>query len=308
MQGSYPVTLGRGHAYLKNMKTYMDEVWAVIGAGINVRGNALWVDSNTGSDSDTGANWTHALASITKALTLADDNDIVLCAQGDYNEKNLTILQKGLKLIGLSNTGLQRGGALIYHNLDTLIKIKADNVEIAGFGFIQDGAFDAIDISLAAWVGYTNWRSHIHHCHFGGDGQGLYAIQFGGVGNEAPHTVVEDCQFFEWVTASIRMDSGASTVRRNQISVRAAAKGIIDVPNAADKPYRWILGNKIITTDVVNAVGISVINTPNPGQLMIDDNHLVNFADAAHAIDVSGSGKTGLMGLNYHGITAIPIS
>jgi hypothetical protein len=41
--------------------------------------------------------------------------------------------------------------------------------------------------------------------------------------------------------------------------------------------------------------------------VMIDDNHFVNFG-ANLSCDVEGSGKTGLMGLNYNGITALAVS
>jgi hypothetical protein len=188
---------------------------------------------------------------------------------------------------------------------NTLINVKANSVEIAGIGFTQNRAAKIISIAEDAW-GVDVWRTHIHHCFFGGNGIATYGVWYGGVGTDAPFTIIEDCEFYDCLEGIY--SNGSSKIQRNLIEVMAAGVGIEDIPNGSSRPGCWILDNRFRSLDAVNGKGIKVTNTPASGQLLIDGNDFAGFADAAHACDVSGSGKTGLMGLNYNGITAIPIS
>jgi len=80
--------------------------------------------------------------------------------------------------------------------------------------------------------------------------------------------------------------------------------GVEDPQNAASRPDRWILDNRFKALNATNSQGIKITNTPTAGYLMIDGNRFINFADDDHCI----SKRTGYTGLNYHGVTAIPIT
>jgi hypothetical protein len=240
---------------------------------------------------------------IAAALAIAADYDVIICSWGDINEDNLIVSQKALKLIGLSNSGLTRGSPLFIGSAAKILAIEADDVEIAGFGFYQ--TFADTCISIAENPSFY-WRTYIHDCGFSGDNTGLWGIKAGAVAAEGPYTIVERCRFYNLAAGGVRLNSSAMVIKDSIFSVMAGALGIEDVPNSSSRPDRYILNNKFITLDNVNALGVKVTNTPDPGQLMIDGNHFVNFADAAHAISASGV-KPGLIGLNYLGVTAIPI-
>jgi len=285
----------------------------ILGA-VNMPGTIWCVNGATGgSDSWAGYPWSKAFATITKALAVASPYDIILVGiqyATTIEAGTLVVTQKGLKILGNMTSELTWGQPTIKGGLADnmeLINLKADSVEIFGIGFHQLAAKLCIGVAEDAW-GLNTWRSHLHHCCFGGNGVATYGVYAGGVGTDAPYTIVEDCRFDDFVTVAVRNNGSSCMTRRNIIQVPTGAVGIQDVQNSSSRPYRKILSNKVSTTDPVNGVGIQVVNTPSPGQLVIDDNHLVGFADNAHACDVCGSGKAGLMGLNYFGITALPIS
>jgi hypothetical protein len=298
------LNLGPGH--------FMNAPGGFVGLG-NRKGKIIFVDPLFGNNA-----WDGTLPqrfglttqgpklTVAAALLVAVNYDVIVSSWGDINEDNLAITQTALKLIGLSNSGSSRGTPLFIGTAASILKIEADDVEIAGFGFAQTFAGKTIEIAPDAGPA-SRWRPYIHDCYFDGFNAALFGIWEGNTW-DCPYVLVENCDFKNMAGPSIYQNATGAQARGNRISVATGMVGIEDVPNAGGRPGRWVLGNKFITQDVVNGVGVKVDNTPDPGQLMIDDNHFVNFANAAHACDVSGSGKTGLMGLNYLGLTAIPIS
>jgi hypothetical protein len=275
----------------------------------------IYYVSKTGGDGLNGLSWDSAFLTITRALVVAGEGDIIIVGTGVYLEgATLTFTKDAQKLLGVMSSGHQWGQPSIHtHGTETLVIVESPNIgpEIAYVGFHDQGAGISLEISHAS----NTWRTHVHDCFFGGNGAALWAVVIGntggsGVGHahtvDAPLSIVEDCQFYMYVTGNI-FQNAASVVRRNLITVSAGAHGIRYFTDSTSRPYGYILDNRINTIDPAAAVGISVTNTPSPGYLFIDDNHLAGFGSAALAIDLSGGAKTGLMGLNYHGITAIPI-
>ena len=289
----------RGHHHFDRIS--VDDL---VGYGVQVKGIKYYVDIDHGSDSDSGSGWDKAWKTITQALSMGGDNAIIVVGSGIYLEgATLAITQNELKLFGVMSSGMTFGQPSIHtHGTETLITVNptaVGMVEIAALALHDQGAGKSILIgdSKAAW------RTHIHHCFFGGNGVALYGIDVGSL-MDAPFPIIEDCYFENYVTACINQNAYNSMVRRCQFNLRTDQKGIIYVPDGAGRPHGSILDNRFITTDVTDSVGISVTNTPTVGHLFIDKNKFVNFADDNHCI----SKRTGYTGLNYLGLTAIPIT
>lgn len=279
--------------------------------GEYIRGNVYYVDSTTGDNDYDGRSWDNAVASITQALVLVaaatpvTTNHIIMVAQGDYTE-HVTVAStlQGTKIIGLSSSGLTRGGTMmIASEASNLISCKCHNLEVASMAFYNSFAAPAVSSAEDAW-GANTWRLHVHDSFFCGAGTGTYGVWAGGVGTEAVHTVVEDCRFYETVTASIRNNGSGNVLRRNIFDVPAAAYGIEHVPNGTSRPYTKILDNIFTAINSSTSVGIQVTNTPTAGYLHINGNSFVNFADD----DACCSKRTGYMGLNYAGATAVTVT
>ncbi len=280
-------------------------------------GKVYYCDWDSGSDTaNTGLSWTSPYKSITKALTVAVDYDTIYVKQGVYLEgATLNITQNGLRLLGVMTSGHQWGQPSIHtHGTETLVVVKANQVEIAYLGFHDQGAGVSLEIGDAdgAW-----WRTHIHDCYFGGNGSALWALVLGNTTNpasgagsgttiDAPCTVVERCYFNFYVTANIFMNCGYGSVVRNCVlEVGTAAHGIRYYTDGASRPFGYILDNRFTTLDATNAVAINVAQTPTAGYLVIDGNHFINFADSTTHC---ASRRSGYMGLNYSGITAVAVT
>lgn len=70
-------------------------------------GKFMFVDATTGSDGATGLTEDDALASIARALVLAQSGDIIMIAPGSYDE-NLSVTKDYITMIGLSLSGYAR--------------------------------------------------------------------------------------------------------------------------------------------------------------------------------------------------------
>ncbi len=289
----------RGHYHFDRLS--VDDL---VGYGVQVKGIKYYVDWDNGSDSDSGSGWDKAWKTITHALSRAGNNALIVIGSGIYLEgATLAITQNELKLLGVMSSGMTFGQPSIHtHGTETLITVNptaVGMVEIANLALHDQGAGKSILIGDSK----ATWRTHIHDCFFGGNGAALYGIDVGST-MDAPFSIIEDCYFENYVTACINQNAYNSMVRRCQFNLRTDQKGIIYVPNAASRPHGSILGNKFVTTDVTDSVGVSVTNTPTAGMLLVDDNRFVGFADDDHCI----SKRTRYTGLNYLGVTAIPIT
>ena len=293
----------RGHHHFDRIS--VDDL---VGYGAQIKGIKYYVDVNHGKDTDSGSGWDKAWQTITHALSMGGDNAIIIVGSGLYIEgATLAITQNELKLFGVMSSGMTHGQPGIHsHGTETLVTVNPTDVgmvEIANLGFHDQGAGKSLLIgdSKAAW------RTHVHDCFFGGNGVALYGIDVGSL-MDAPFPIIEDCYFDNYVTGCINQNAFYSMVRRCLFIVRTNQKGIIYLPHGAGRPQGSILSNKFVTTDSTDSIGVNVVNTPTPGMAMIDDNHFVGFG-ATKSIDATGAtGKTGLMGLNYNGVTAVPIA
>jgi len=269
---------------------------------------------NTGSNSNDGLSPSQPFLTLAYAVhskAAAWDVIVVLPASGTTmpamleTDLPITITQNGLKIIGGMTSQFQWGSPSIHtHATTSLFVIKAHMVEIAHLGIHHQGAGTSIEIAPDS-ANFHGWRTHIHDCYFGGNGDALKAITVGGVGTDAPCTVIEDCYFQGYVTCNIYANCGyGSTIRRCHFQVNASAIGIEYIPNGTSRPYGWLLDNRFTTPDNSAAIGIKVTNTPTAGYLFIDGNQFNYFANDAACI----SKRTGYAGRNYLGITAIAIT
>ena len=211
---------------------------------------------------------------ITAALAEAQDNDTIYVGPGVFEEgAELVISQANLKLIGSNTSGICWGPCSIKGSANHLISVQANGVEIAGLGFIQNGAYVGIEIDHTAAV----YKTHIHDCHFGGSATATYGVKAGGTA-DAVDTVVEDCEFLSWATAAIYLNGTRSKARRNLIfSTVASAIGIEYVPTTGTRPYGLIDSNILEgmgTTDVA----ISFAGSPTKGTVMCSRNYMGGYA------------------------------
>ncbi len=291
-----------------------------IGMGIQRRNKVYYVLGGeggvVGSDSASGRSWSHPLATLTKALTLAVDYDTIILGANTTQRAYLegatcSITQDGLKLFGAMTSGHTWGLPNLHtHGTETILEVDAHAVEIGWLGFHDQGA--GVSLVLSATNDY--WRHHVHDCYFHGNSTALLGIILGnitaaGVGRgntvDAPCSVIERCYLGGYVTGNIFESSGYGTkIRDNVFQIDAAAYGINHYTDGTSRPFTFILDNRFTTPDATNAIGITIPNTPTAGYLMIDGNKFINFADNNHCI----SKRTGYTGLNYLGITAIAIT
>jgi len=273
----------------------------LVGYNYQRRGNVFYVEPVNGLDTNSGSSRSKPFKTFAKAVSVAADWDIIVLAGGDYEENDISITQRGLKIMGDGTSGATRGPVLFIGDGTFILQLRNHDIEIAGCAFYQTTAYPCVQ---AAILSEHIWRTHIHDCGFSGGGAGELGISMGAVAAEAPYAVIEDCRFYNLSDTGIRLNSSAMIVRRNVFSVKDGAKGVEVVPNSTSRPDKFILDNKFVSPGGTTAVGITVTNTPSAGELMVDGNHFVNFADNDHCI----SKRTGYTGLNYLGVTAIAIT
>ncbi len=81
MPGTYPFNLGRGGAHLKNMGTYLDEVWRVLGVAL-ADAHVFYVNGKdgVGDDNNSGLKPSEPLLTVTEAISkcVANRGDIIV--------------------------------------------------------------------------------------------------------------------------------------------------------------------------------------------------------------------------------------
>jgi len=282
--------------------------------GFSIGGNVIktatttwYVDSVKGTAGASGSA-DSPFPTLTLAVAAASAWDTIYVAMGDYTEEDIAITQRGLKIIGANGSGSILGGALLIGSAAHILRIRADDVEIAGLAFYQTGAFACITAGPSA---LNTWRPYIHDCMFSGPTNGASGIRVtDDIGSDAPYALIENCKFYDMYGNGIYLRASVATVRNCHFELKAAAGvvGVEDDVNGASKPFRSIVDCKFVATDK-NSVGIKVNQTPSSGQLLIQGNHFVGaFTAQVNACDVVTSGKTGLMGLNYFNATVMSIS
>lgn len=269
----------------------------------NPLGDIYYVDKTRGSDSNSGLVATLALKTIAKAIDLAATNDWIFIGPGVYDEgEELVLAYDGMKLLGSNTTGIEWGPCSIKASAADhgIISVQANGCEIAYLGFIQNNANFGIEINHTAAV----YKTHIHHCHFGGSATATYGV-YAGATFDAVDTVVEDCEFLAWATAGVYLNATRSKVRRNIFFVPSSGIGIEYVPTSADRPYGLLADNYIVGTGSSDT-GIKHDGDPSAGML-IQVNNIVLGCNTKITTLTNGAG---LAANNYTGaddgaITAI---
>lgn len=233
----------------------------------NPWGDIFYVNKNAGVDTNPGTSSSAPLKTIAKAIDLAGAYDWIFVSPGVYDEGEETVLAyEGMKLIGSNTSGIEWGPCSMKGDGEHLISVQANGCEIAYLGFIQNGAYRAIEIDHTAAV----YKTHIHDCHFGGSASATYGVYAGGT-FDAVDTVVENCEFLTWATAGVYLNATRSKVRNCRFFVPSSGAGIIYHETASDRPYGIIEGNVVVGTGTSDT-GIQFDGDPDSGTLLLYKN------------------------------------
>jgi len=256
----------QGDLYARNIVTPRDNVWYVN------KGN---------TSSGNGKSWSKAFLTITEALAVAGDYDVIVIAHGFYTEAaTLTVTQVGLKIIGLNSSGKTRGPCSFKTPTAAgpmlTIAVNANDVEIANISFIATSGQKGIQLGGAA-TGYV-WRTHIHDCAFFGDNTGTYAIgnygisttPSGGAFPDVAECVVENCHFYAWATAAIATYGTRVMTRNNSLFVPASGVGIV---LGCGRPFVEVSHNIINGTGTCTGI---LITGDDDGSVIVYDNAIAN--------------------------------
>ena len=265
-------------------------------------GNVWYVDKSVTS-SGNGKSWSKAKKTITEALTLAQDYDIIRIAAGFYTEAaTLTVTQVGLKIFGENTTGKTRGPVGIKTPTSAgpciTIAINANDVEIAGIAFVATSGQKGIQLGNAT-TGYV-WRTHIHDCSFHGDNTGTYAIgNYGasttpqaGAFPDVAECTIEDNWFYAWATCAIEAYGTRVCVRNNSIIIPASGYGIII---GVGRPFGEYSGNKIFGVNSSDT-GVLIYGSDEDA-IIFEGNHIQNVATP-----ITAASFTSVYDNNYFGV------
>ncbi len=186
MGGSYGFDLGRGFAGLRNMKTYMDELWDVIDWG---RTN-YYVDGTNGDDANDGLTWATAFATIGAAMSAATTlggrgRPYIYVAPGGYTETILTPLNADAPfgaLIAVSPTSRSWGATYLASPSAGLpvITVRARGWRIHGFEIDSPTGAAAILLQRSADGTLRSAGTEIDGNFIGATITGLYGVEFEG--------------------------------------------------------------------------------------------------------------------------------
>lgn len=275
---------------------------------------------NTGNDGNNGLSVDACFLTLSRAVAVAGDWDNIIVLQptdgANYlveavsavDDANIPInvTQRGLKILGGMTSPHTLGGPTIHTHVAAadILTINAHNVEIAGINWQNQAAGGGRRIAVGTTASSSGWtKTHIHDCSIYGVGTAyaIVGIDVGAIGHgsiDAPNTVIERCYFLYCGGSSIEWSAGyGSMIKDCVFQVADGSNGIFYYTNTLDRPFAFILNNKFVTNST-SAVGINVYQTPTAGDLMIDGNVFVNFADDAHCISKL---LDHYCGLNYNG-------
>jgi hypothetical protein len=219
------------------LKNQVDDVLAALGqAGVSI-GSVFYVDSTTGSDSDTGTSW--ALAEITLSAAIGDctsnKGDIIFVAPSHTEtlaEAQLTINKNGIRIIGIG-TGSQRP-VFIFNHANASWDITGASVSIENLIF----------------------RSTIDNCAIG-----LHYV------DASHYCTIKGCEFQDTTTneflVAVQVDTGADcvTIQDNEFYSPSAGANyaISDTVGVCDRLR--ILNNRIYGDYAIAGIGSNQINT-----------------------------------------------
>ena len=248
------------------------------GAGMRVvKDSQIWhVDKNKSpSVTGDGLTWEEAFLTITEAVAVAGDYDIILIGHGVYSEAaTVAITQLGLKIFGAGTSGYIWGPTSMKSNTagDHMLTINANEVEIAGLDFITNTTSkNAIQMSSTA----TTYKVHIHDCHFGGGGTTNIGINCSLV-QDTVDMHVERCEFYNHSTAGFVLSGTRTKVTDCLFFVPAAGIGLDIRDTGLGRPDKLIDGNKIIGSNSTDT-GIKLpAGDITAGAILISNNIVTN--------------------------------
>jgi len=287
----------------------------VFGSG-SVFGNTYFVDKTNGSDGDTGKEPERAFKTITKAVSVAGDNDTIIVAPGQYKEAGtINITQSNLKLLAANigpNTALTQTEIRQHGNVDApCITCNVPGFELAGFRITPFSSANGIGVLLGSTA--DTYGAYLHDNYFYCTEAGLAsAIVMGDwneddeLGFDCDSVYIAHNEFYaggNYVasTGVIQWNSATRGVIRDNVfrhyanHVTSFAINIFDAPG-----YRGaILDNRFVFSEIGVALGVAVaINNPVAvgGDLIIDGNSFVNYAIDDSCI---ASRAATCLGVNY---------
>ena len=293
----------------------------IVGFPYNTKGDYWFVDKDMAAGSHSGTSWNDAFPTITEALAVAGDDDVIFVAPGQYKETaTLAITQNNLKLIA-ANTGpnhaLTRTEIRQHGNVDTpCITVNAHGVEIAGFRITPYSDDEGIGILLASTQ--NCYGCYIHDNYF-------YSVEIGYMAS-AIHSGVSGgsystdslCIFNNYFYAGGTGSGGASGVAKGIIQIwdgprfnisgnhfaqytNHADNYAINIYDTGNGIRGQITNNLFVSSELtVDATTNVAINNPDPtgGDPIIDGNHFINYAADANCMAYSTNPTCGLNYLN----------
>jgi len=295
MPGTYPFNLGIGGSYLQNMKTYLDEIWRILGVSMG-DGRVFFVNGidGVGSDSYAGIDPTEPKLTLTDALVVCVSNrhDVIIVL--DYWQPTgevwpISVDKHQVHIVGLAQSGLPYPAIHPPTDVDAFQLTSSGQYGSIGRLTIGGGATAAgIEIGASGQVdGF-----HIHDCVFG---HRWFGTPLNGIRQQEADTrggngnVIERCHF-------IGDHQGKGTISGNAIDLLVS--GALDrtfyqmqirdnvfagITGVAINEVRCnggeILRNKFIVPDAANGEAISLL--ANSLGVMVDDNVAMNGMLAA---------------------------
>lgn len=296
-----------------------------------IKGDKWYVDGDVAGSGD-GKTWEKAFKTLTEAVAVATDDDAIFVAPGkDYEEGEIRITQTHLKIIGSVGSTPQMPGTRLYNSAITttsLMRIDADNVEIAGINFLipnDSQATHGNNTGAALWISSPDWiepdypesggveypaadsvkGTWIHHCTF----QALsnyYGCGIQMAGHSVNNSVIENCHFSHGCMGIYLHTGSRNIIRNNQFNCMGGGgpTGINYYPTTTGSFGNQILNNTFNVYATVGAVGIRIVRSPSAGSVFIDGN---SFAELFGSAGACISKTTNLVGTNYLDDTQINV-
>jgi|GEM_PF-1735618 len=239
-------------------------------------GNTYWVDSNIGSTSYKGTHPKRALTTLDAAIgkCIANNGDLIFIAPGHTEslaaDSAVDIDVAGITVIGLGK-GEDRPIFTFATDTDADFKIAAANTAIYNMVFKCNIAAQEMMIEV------TGDDAQIGHCEFReGSAQSKTCITVGVADNDADRCYIHDCKFY----------------------VPTAGDGDAAISLAKD-----MAGVRIERCDIYGDFDLAGIDIPAGGNaqvdVKIDDCRITNLLTGQHAIQINGTGSTGMLSKIY---------
>lgn len=233
----------------------------VIGsAGLLRQGTYYFVDSNNGSDGNTGTDPSAALATVDAAVNkcTANAGDTIIALPGHAETvtaaDGIDLDVAGVSVIGIG-VGTQKPTITFTTATTADVEVAAANVEVTGFRFVCNIASQVAMVTVAA----TGDGAHIHHNDFlEGSATGVTMLLLG----DADGVIVEDNTFYAATAGNYD----------EAIHINAAVDRLI-----------------IRRNNIYGNFDDAAIHNPTGNvatQLIITDNNVTNTLAGAHAIEL----------------------